>query len=346
MNPVSINGRLCGQGAPVYLAFEIGGTMRDLPSALELLVAGALAGADGLKAQIIDADRLVGAPATYTWAQGQQAGDLRELLRARSLPRAEWIELGRACAKAGLGFLATVDFPHTLETAVLAGAGALKVCSGDVNHLAWIAEVARAGLPVMLDTGNATLGEVERAVDTIVAAGNEQVVIHHCPSGYPARLGAVNLRVIATLRAMFPEYVVGYSDRTLGRDMDVAAVALGAAMIEKDLTLEAGAPGPDHQVAVPVGEAPAFVRALRDLEQALGGARRQLGEAERRTKAVGRRSAFLVRDVAAGLPINEADIDWRRPGDGIEPTDAARLWGRRAAHNLSAGQKLTWADLA
>jgi sialic acid synthase SpsE len=194
-----------------------------------------------------------------------------------------------------------VDFPETLALAVTLGCRALKVCSGDVTHLAWIRAVARAGLPVLLDTGNATLGEIEQAVDAVWATGQRALVIHHCPSGYPARLESVNLRVIPSLRQFFPSVPIGFSDHTPGWDMDVAAVGLGANQVEKTLTLDRAQAGPEHAFSLEPAEAAAFVQAIRDLERALGSPRRILTEAEALAKAGARRSLFAIRDLAVGV---------------------------------------------
>ena len=218
--------------------------------------------------------------------------------------------------------------------------------SGDVNHVDWVMEVARAGLPVMLDTGNATLGEVETAVDAILAAGNDRIVIHHVPSGYPAGPASVNLRVITTLRQMFPDCAIGFSDHGVTRDACVAAVALGVHMIEKVLTLDRAQDGPEHIMGLEPAEAGAFVQAIWDVEQAMGAPRRVIGDKERAGKVVARRSAHLRRGVVLHERLQPEDIDWRRPGDGIQPCEGPYLVGRKFARDLPAGHKLRWEDLA
>ncbi len=299
--------------------------------------------------QILDAARLVGDPdLTVAWRDTddrEHIDDMREILRRRALTRDEWIEVGTAAHARGLLFFATVDFPTSLDIACRAGADSLKVASGDITHRAWIEEMAEVGLPIQIDTGNAGLGEIEAAVEACAAVGNKSVVIHAVPSGYPARLESINLRVITTLRQVFPEYVVAFSDHTVGRDMDVAAVALGAAMVEKTLTLDRTAYGPEHAFSLEPDEAEGFVRAIRDVEQAMGSPRRVLGEVERQARRGARRSAYVLRDLAEGTVIGADDLDWRRPGGGIEPPEIGWVVGRTAARNLTAGERVQRAAL-
>ena len=350
MNPLPIGKRLLGDGQPCFLAFEVGPTLTGFDSAMELLAVTQQAGADALKVQILNADKLVGDPALEVgWTEANGTvwhGPLCDILRRRALTDEQWATLAHATHAAGLAFIATVDFRETLALAVKIGADAIKVCSGDVNNAEWIAEVARAGLPLMLDTGHATLGEVERAVDACLAAGNDRVVIHVNPSGYPGRLESINLRLLPTLWRVFPELVIGFSDHNVGRDMDAMAVALGAAMIEKTLTLDRTQAGPEHMFSLEPHEAAGFVQAMRELEVALGRPRRVLTDAERVARRAARRSPFTTRALAAGERVGDDDIEWRRPAGGIEPPDWPLLKGRRVVRDLSAGQMLRLEDLA
>ena len=352
MNPIFIGNRRVGNGAETYIALEIGATHTGIESALKLLKATVAAKADALKVQILDHDRLMGRDVDFAWGTKAELGgdprkeSLHAILGRRWMPAEDWIALGNACAEAGVDLIATIDFPSTLAIALKAGAASLKLCSGDVNNLAWIGEVARAGLPIMLDTGLATLGEIEQAVEAAYAVGNDRVVVHHCPSGYPAGPDGVNLRVLTTLQQMFgDDIVVAFSDHSPGHDMDVAAVALGASMVEKTLTLRRGQHGPEHEYSLEPDEATAFVTAMRATQAALGRPRRIVGEAERRGKYVARRSAFLARDLRIGQVITETAIEWRRPGDGFAPAEVAYLVGRVVRHDLPAGHQLEWRDI-
>ena len=352
-HPVSIGTKSCGGAEPVFIVFEAGPTVCGVESARQLVTVAAGAGADAIKFQILDTDRLVGhRDLTITYKVLTASGEVEEVveslqmvLKRRELSRAEWTEVKQLADQVGITFFATVDYPDQLEFVLKLGCHAVKICSGDVTHLAWLAEVARAGLPTMIDTGMATLGELEAAADTILAAG-APLLIHHCPSGYPARLASINLRMIPVLRDLFPTVPICFSDHTPGRDMDIAAVALGASMVEKTLTLDRRTRSPEHIMSLEPSEAGAFVQAIRDLEVALGQPRRVMTLAEARGKLTARRSLFLTGDVRTEDRLTDDLVEWRRPGTGILPSEWPYVRLRRFTRSVRQGSMVTWEDLA
>jgi sialic acid synthase SpsE len=353
MRRVRIGDRWCGDGHPVFIVFEAGPTHAGFDSARRLIEVAAEARADAIKFQILRADRLIGqadVEITYKVLNGHgEQEDVTErlltILERRALTDAEWIELKHHADRLGITFFATVDYPETLALVESMGCHAVKVASGDLNHHPWLERVARSGLPVMVDTGSSTIGEVERAVDICMAAGNDDVIIHHCPSGYPARLESINLRIIGTLRHMF-DVPIAFSDHTPGWDMDVAAVALGANMVEKTLTLDRQTRSAEHIMSVEPSEAGSFVQAIRDVEIALGRPRRLMSEEEAKGKLRARRSLFAARALRRGERLVEEAIDWRRPGTGIVPAELPYALGRALARDVAVGTMLTWQDLA
>lgn len=350
-----IGARPVGEGHPCFITYEAGPTHDGLNTAMELVRAAAAAGADAVKFQILDAERLVADRRqlfTYRYLVDRATGETREkseplydILKRRCLSRQEWLELKALSDSLGLAFFATVSFESDVDFLVELGCDSIKIASADVNHYPLIEYSARTGICIQLDTGNSTLGEIEAAVDVIRKAGNERIVIHHCPSGYPARLEGINLRVIQTLRAMFP-YPVAFSDHSPGWDMDIAAVSLGANMVEKTITLDRTTPSVEHIMSLEGDDIRRFVGVIRDLEAAFGSPRRVMHEAELRRRDMVRRSAFLARDVAAGARIRAADIEFRRPGTGIPPSEAARVLGRVLAVAKREGEMLHYEDLA
>lgn len=325
------------------IAMEIGGTMNGLASATALTRAAAAAGVDAIKVQILDVDRLVGLDRPVQWQTALGAprtASMRDLLRRRHLQREEWAGLKNEADNLGLGFIATIDGKETLRLAVDLGVDALKLCSGDVTNLAWVEEVAMAGSTIMLDTGHATLGEIEHAVDAAWRA--PAITIHHSPSGYPARIESMNLRVITTLRQMFPEHAIAFSDHYPGWDMDLLAIALGVSMIEKTLTLDRLADGPEHAMSVDPEGAKRMVDSLRAATLALGAPRRVLTDEERASRATARRSAFAMSDHKAG---DRAVVEWRRPASGgIEPGEWPAYAYRRLTRDVGAGEQIQRAD--
>lgn len=352
---ITLGSREVGEGAPVYVTFEAGPTHSGLDSAKRLVTAAAHAGADGIKFQVVDPDRMVAdrrQPFEYEVLVDRATGrtekvsePLYDLLARRALQPGEWRELKRHADDAGLAFFATVAFEDEIELVRGLGCHSIKIASADVNHLPLIRQAAASGLCIQLDTGNATLGEIETAVEAIRAEGNDDIVIHHCPSGYPARLESINLRIITTLKRMFP-YPIAFSDHTPGWDMDIAAVALGADLVEKTITEDRTTRSIEHIMSLEPVEMRAFVRAIRDLEVALGDTRRILQDGERRRRLAIRRSAFLDKDVRAGDRLGAARIVFRRPGDGLAPDVYESLLDARFARDLPAGTKLRLADLA
>ncbi|MGH6720012.1 MAG: N-acetylneuraminate synthase family protein, partial [Alphaproteobacteria bacterium] len=181
-------------------------------------------------------------------------------------------------------------------------------------------------------------------VDTIREEGNDSIVIHHCPTGYPARTEAINLRVIETLRRMFP-YPIAYSDHTPSWAMDVAALALGANLLEKTITENRATRGIEHIMSLEPHECRAFLLTVRETETALGGPRRTFDAAERQRRLAVRRSAHLAADATAGSKLGELALDYRRPGFGLSPALIERHGGARLARDLEAGHRLALGDL-
>lgn len=331
-----------------YLAAEIGPTVTSLDTALELVDVVAQAGFDAVKVQILDAERLVGDPGLeVTWrnAEGGQERRalMREVLARRHLAPAEWATVFEHAKESALEIIATVDFPSTLALALNLGADAIKVCSGDLNNTAWIREVASATRHVYLDTGAGTLGEIERAVDA--AAGIPTVTLVHCPSGYPAPLPSLHLRMLPALATLFPQVRLGFAGHNPGWHIEAAAVALGATYIEKTVCLSRETDLPEFMFSLEPGETVDFVRAMSQVGVALGQARRPVDEHAHRRKAPARRSAYAARDLDAAVALRPEDIDWRRPGGGIEPDLADLLWGRPLGRSVPAGHGLRREDV-
>lgn len=351
---VRFGDRAVGRGAPVFITFEAGPTHSGLASAKRLVSLAAEAGADAVKFQILDPDRLV-ADRTVMFSYDvliDRATDKREtvseplydLLARRALSHADWREVKRHADGLGLAFFATIGFPDEIDLMVEIGCHSIKIASADVNHLPLIKRAARTGLCLQIDTGNATIGEVEVAVDAILAEGNSDIIIHHCPSGYPSKAEGVNLRVIPTLAEMF-RLPVAFSDHSPGWDMDIAAVAIGANLLEKTITEDRTTRSVEHIMSLEPADMRRFVALVRDLETSLGNNRRLMSETELAKRRNYRRSAHALRDLAKGHVLIEADLDWRRPGHGLPPDRLHELVGKRMRIARKAGERLEASDL-
>lgn len=351
---VKFGSRKIGDGEPRFVTFEAGPTHSGVDSAKELISLSAEAGADAIKFQIIDPERLVAdraQPFSYDVLVDRQTGKtetvtepLYDILCRRALSRAQWHEVKQHSDKLGLAFFATVGFDDELELLEEMKCDAVKIASADVNHWPLIRQAAKTGMNIQLDTGNATIGEIEQAVDVVLSQGNDNIIIHNCPSGYPARLDSINLNLIPTLKQIFP-FPVAFSDHTPGWDMDIAALAMGADLVEKTITLDRTTRSVEHIFSLEPGEVKAFIRNIRDVEKAMGSPRRILHPEEYENRKKIRRSAFLKQPVAKGSKTAEADIDYRRPGFGISPDTMESLMHMRFARDLPGGHMINFEDL-
>ena len=232
---------------------------------------------------------------------------LYELFVRRALKKEEWRALKAHADKLKLAFFATAGFFDEIDFLAELGCHSFKIASSDVNHLPLIRRAARTGMCLQLDTGNSSIGEIEAAIDVIRAEGNENIIIHHCPSGYPARLEGINLNIITTLRKMFP-YPVAFSDHSPGWDMDVAAVTLGANLVEKTISEDRTTRGVEHIFSIEPRDMKKFVETVRGIEIALGAHRRVMHSSEITKRQANRRSTHLVQAARAGSKLG--DLRW------------------------------------
>lgn len=346
---LSIAGRRIGDDAPCFIIAEAGVNHDgNLERAVALIDMAADAGADAVKFQTFRSENLVSpeAPKAAYQAETTGAGESQlDMIRRLELPLTAFARLKEHCEERGVLFLSTPFDEESLDGLDGLGMAAIKIPSGEVTNLPFLTRVAAKGRPVILSTGMARLAEVDDAVRTLRAAGCDALAILQCVSDYPAVAADANLRAMDTLAAAFT-VPVGYSDHTLGLEVALAAVARGACILEKHITLDKALPGPDHRASLDPAEFVALVRGVRNVEVALGHGRKEPAEAEAGIARVARRSLFLRRDMAAGAVITLDDLASLRPGDGISPALAPQVAGRRAARDLPKGHRMQWGDLS
>jgi len=351
---VNIGEKAIGDGSPCFITFELGPTHNGVESAKRLIKFAAEAGADAVKVQIFDPDRLVADKNqlfSYGVLKDRQSGEIEmiqeplyDILKRRCLSESEWLDVKTFCDKLGMAFFSTVGFDEDVDFLEKLRCQSIKIASADVNHFPLLRRAARTGMCVQLDTGMATLGEIENAVNVIRSEGNDSIIIHQCPSGYPARLESVNLRIIGTLKKMFP-YPVAFSDHTPGNEMDIAAVALGANMVEKTITENRMTRSVEHVMSIEPDEMKQFVRTIREVEIGLGCERRIMAEEELKDRDSVRRSIFLKKPAKFGQKLKECDIEFRRPGFGIRPDQYDLLKEAVLNRDIEAGEQLQLKDL-
>jgi sialic acid synthase SpsE len=257
------------------------------------------------------------------------------MLAALALHETAWAELRDHARERGIVFLSTPFDDASAELLDRLDVPAFKVASGELTNLPFLRRLARRGRPLLASTGMADIVEVADAVDAIAAAGDPPLVLLHCVSSYPARPEDANLRAIATLAAAF-HVPVGWSDHTPGIEMPLAAVAAGAALIEKHLTLDRTMTGPDHAASLEPDELRAMVAGIRVVEAALGTGVKAPVDAERPIAAVARRSLHWARAFPEGHIVIEEDLVALRPGSGISPARDAEIVGRRTRRSVRA----------
>lgn len=345
-----IGERPVGPGHPCYVIAEAGSNHnRDRTTAMRLIDVAAEAGADAVKFQTYTAEGLYSrhTPDMSYLKEKGLVGDREsvwELIKRVEIPW-EWHEdLAGHAREAGITFLSTPFEEAAVDLLDEIGIPAFKIASYEVNHLPLIAHAARTGKPLLISTGMASLGDIERALDTAAEAGATDVLLMHCAVNYPPRFDDLNLRAIGTLRSAF-QVPIGWSDHTLGHSADVVAVALGACAIEKHYTLSRDQPGPDHPFALEPDELTAMVLAIREAEAALGSTVKRVTDAEAEMFRLGRRSIVAARDVAAGAMLTREDLAVKRPGFGIPVHAIDEVVGRHVAHDVERDQVLQWDDL-
>ena len=345
--PFEIAGHRIGGDAPPFVIAEGGVNHNGSPElALQLVDAAADTGADAVKFQTFKAEAVVLPSARQAVYQRERAGaeSQLEMVRRLELPLEAWEAIRRRAVERGLVFLSTPFDLASVELLAELGVPAFKVGSGDLTNLVLLRAVAARSLPMLLSTGMATLEEVAAAVDDLRAHGDPPLALLQCTSAYPASMTDANLAAMATLRERF-DVPVGYSDHTLGLAAAIAAAALGAAVIEKHLTLDRSLPGPDQAASLEPTEFTAMVRSIHEAHVALGDGVKMPRPDEDDVRQVARRSLVVRRAMSAGEAIAEADIDAMRPAGGIDPLLLDAVVGRRAARALQAGEMLLPEDL-
>ena len=342
-----LDGRTIGE-TPVYVIAEAGVNHDgDVDAALRLIDAAADAGADAIKFQTFDPEALASAAApraAYQATEEDAGADQLGMLRRLALPDAAWPRLQAHARKRGITFFSTPFDDGAADLLDRLDVPAFKVGSGELTNLPFLSRLAGYGRPILLSTGMATMDEVAAAVDAISAGGGPPIALLHCVSAYPADPADANLRAITTMRRAFG-VPVGWSDHTLGLETATTAVAHGASLIEKHLTLDRDRSGPDHRASLEPDAFTSLVAAIRSVEASLGTGVKAPVAAEREIASVARRSLHWRRDLEAGAVVATDDLAALRPATGFSPGRTLEIVGRRTTRRVRAGTQVTASDL-
>ena len=312
----------------------------SLVIAKKLIEVAAEAGVDYVKFQSFKAGNLVTRSAKQAEYQQRNIGDGNtsqyNMLKKLELSHEQHVELIGYCREKGVKFFSTAFDFESIDYLASLNLGFWKIPSGEVTNYPYLVKIAQTGFPVIMSTGMCEMEEIQSALDVLTAHGlqKEQITLLHCNTEYPTPMYDVNLSAMNEMRSQFG-VSVGYSDHTQGIEVPIAAVAMGAGIIEKHFTLDRSLPGPDHKASLEPDELKAMVTAIRNIEQAIGTGHKTVSASERKNKAVARKSIVAARDIKKGELFTEENLTVKRPGNGINPMRWPEIIGKKAVHDFN-----------
>ncbi len=280
-------------------------------------------GADCVKFQTFISKNIVSknaVKADYQKKQTKTEESQQDMLKKLELSFDDFVELNQYCSEKNIEFLSTafdfdsIDFLNSL------GISRWKIPSGEITNLPYLIKIAQLNKPVILSTGMSTMNDIKKAIFALKENGSGEITVLHCTTEYPTPFNEVNLKAMLSINKEFG-VKVGYSDHTRGIEVPIAAVALGATVIEKHFTLNRNMEGPDHRASLEPGELKAMVDSIRNIESALGDGIKQPTESEKKNMIVARKSIIAKRDIKKGETLTEDNLTVKRPGDGISPME-------------------------
>lgn len=342
---VKIQDRMVGDNHPCFIIAEAGVNHNGDPVlARQLIDVASKAGADAIKFQTFKAENLVtpyAEKAEYQKKNDSSVGTQFQMLKNLELAESDFKELSAYAKKKGIVFLSTAFDEESIDVLIRLDVPAFKIPSGEITNFPCIKKIASEKKPVILSTGMSTLDEVREAVRCLQQNGCRNIVLLHCTTSYPAPLNSVNLRAMDTLRQVF-HIPVGYSDHTEGILVPIAAVARGACVIEKHITLDRTLPGPDHAASIEPDELKKMILALRQVEQALGTSVKKPESCEMPNRNVARKSIVAGESIPEGTLLSAAMLSFKRPGSGIEPKYLHDLVGKRTKRIIEKDALISW----
>lgn len=334
MKNVKIGDKIVGDGNPCFISVEPGATHTGLESAKKLVDVAKNAGADAVKFQTLDTDELVSEQGKqqmidYKTRAGWKKESIYEALKRRELSFDEWRELKKYCDKIGILFISAPSGTKTLDLLAEVNVAAIKVVKSDVNNRYLIKKIAEKQLPVILDARE-KFQDVEAAINICEDVGNEQIIIMHCPSGYPAKHAGIHLSVIPYIKGIFGR-PVAYSDHSMGDFMNYAALGMGVNFIEKTTSLNKNTDAVEHFMSLESAELKTFVERVRSVEQAFGNPRVIFNS---RVKPEYRRSIITKQEIKQGEIITLDNITFKRPGNFLSVERYEEILGKEATRTI------------
>ena len=341
---ISIGNKNVGNGEPCFIIAEAGVNHNgELSIAKQLIDVAYEAGADAIKFQTFKTENLVtrdAEKADYQKKNDSATTTQFEMLKKLELSEKDFKKLSSYAKKKGIIFLSTAFDEESVDLLIRLDVPAFKIPSGEITNFPCIEKIAREKKPVILSTGMSTMDEVREAVTCLQEHGCRDILLLHCTTSYPAPLKSVNLRVLDTLCDVF-HLPVGYSDHTEGILVPIAAVARGACVVEKHITLDRTLTGPDHAASIEPDELKKMIVTIRMVEQALGTVDKKPESCEIRNRKVVRKSVVASENIHKGSLLLESMLTLKRPGTGIEPKYLKDLVGKRVKKSIKKDTLIT-----
>jgi sialic acid synthase SpsE len=346
---IKIGNRIIGNGHPAYIIAEIGANFdHDIEKAKRLVLAAKESGADCAKFQSFLAEKIVSregfASMKLKGVHGSWGRPVDEIFKEAEFPREWHKEIAQFCDKIGIDFSTS---PYDFEAVDLCdelNVPYIKIGSGEITWLEMLEYIARKKRPMILATGDATMSEIDEALRTIEATGNNQLVLLQCITNYPSKIESANINVLKTYQTAF-NILTGYSDHSPGLVVALGSVALGGCVIEKHFTINKKDKGPDHPHSMDVNEFKTMVNCVRELEAAMGSTRKLVVEEESETVIVQRRCLYAKRDIQKGKAIEKDDLVELRPALGILPKFKSVIIGKTSKESIKKGFPIFWENI-
>lgn len=316
----------------------------SMQRAIDMIYAAKDAGADYVKFQTAVPELVISTYAPKADYQKDTDGAERsqlEMCKAIHLPLEAYAELKKICEQVGIGFMSTPFDLVSIDLLQELGQDYMKVPSGEITNLPYLEKIARDTTPVILSTGMSTLPEIRTAIEILTSGPltKADITVLHCNTEYPTPMSDVNLLAMHTLASELG-VKTGYSDHTQGIEVPIAAVALGAVVVEKHFTLDRSLPGPDHRASLEPAELKAMVESIRNIEKALGNPQKVVSNSEKKNMVVARKSIVALRPIAKGETFSEDNITVKRPGGGVSPMRWHEVMGMSAPRDFAEDEPI------
>lgn len=346
MKEIKIGNKIVGINRPTYIIAEIGANFDgDIEKAKRLIDAAKDCGADCAKFQSFIAEKIVSGPGFASMklkgVHGSWGRPVEEIFKEAEFPREWHKEIAQYCDKIGIDFSTSPYDFEAVDLCVELNVPFIKIGSGEITWLEMLEYIANKNKPMILATGDATMSEIDEALRTIEATGNNQLILLQCITNYPSKIESANINVLKTYQTAF-NILTGYSDHSSGLVVALGSVALGGCVIEKHFTINKKDKGPDHPHSMDVNEFRTMVSCIRELEAAMGSTRKVVVEEESETVLVQRRSLYAKRDIAKGKIIEPDDVVELRPALGILPKFKNVIIGKVSKESIKKGFPIYW----